>query len=95
MTTFFSLDGSYGDANNLFVTDTTQWTLEDWEEIDLFLPSLLKSIGLYLSQTNCLRLHNFRLTKKRWSLCYLRVGVVVGFDKVGVNNYLAFVVLVY
>jgi len=35
MTTFFSLDGSYGDANNLFVTDTTQWTLEDWEEIEM------------------------------------------------------------
>ena len=35
MTTFFAVDGSYGDANNLFVTDTTQWTLEDWEEIEM------------------------------------------------------------
>ena len=35
MNTYFAVDGSYGDANNLFVADTTQWTEEDWEEIEM------------------------------------------------------------
>ena len=35
MTTYFAGDGSYGNADKLFVADTTQWTLEDWEEIEM------------------------------------------------------------
>ena len=35
MSTYFAEDGSYGNSNRLFVVDTTQWTLEDWTEVEL------------------------------------------------------------
>lgn len=31
---YFSQDGNYGDADALLVVDTTDWTNEDWDEID-------------------------------------------------------------
>ena len=35
MTTYFAKDGSYGNADKLFVADTTQWTEEDWDDIEM------------------------------------------------------------
>jgi hypothetical protein len=32
--TFFSKDGSYGDAAGLIVIDTTNWTIEDWNYVN-------------------------------------------------------------
>jgi hypothetical protein len=34
MTHFFSNDGSYGDAEDLLIVDTDNWTDEDWRDID-------------------------------------------------------------
>lgn len=34
MKTFFSKDSSYGDATDLLIVDTSDWTDEDWEEVD-------------------------------------------------------------
>lgn len=31
---FFSTDGSYGDATDILVVDTSNWTDEDWRDID-------------------------------------------------------------
>jgi hypothetical protein len=31
---FFSPDGSYGPANGLIVCETSDWTKEEWEEIE-------------------------------------------------------------
>ena len=32
--TYFSNDGSFGNANNLVVVDTSKWTDEDWTETE-------------------------------------------------------------
>jgi hypothetical protein len=32
--TFFSKDGSHGDAAGLIVIDTTNWTEKDWDYVD-------------------------------------------------------------
>lgn len=35
MTThFFSNDGSYGDAEDILIVNTDQWSEEDWRDID-------------------------------------------------------------
>jgi len=34
MKTFFSKDSSYGDATDLVIVDTSDWTDEDWDEVD-------------------------------------------------------------
>lgn len=34
MAHFFSNDGSYGDAEDLLIVDTDNWTDEDWRDID-------------------------------------------------------------
>lgn len=34
MMTYFATDGSYGDPNGLVILDTTDWTPEDWDNID-------------------------------------------------------------
>lgn len=34
MSTYFAKDGSYGDAEGMFVTDTSEWTEQDWSAID-------------------------------------------------------------
>jgi hypothetical protein len=31
--TYFTSDGTFGDASELEIIDTTQWTDEDWDEI--------------------------------------------------------------
>lgn len=31
--TYFAVDGSYGDANNILVVDTTDWTEDDWNKV--------------------------------------------------------------
>jgi hypothetical protein len=33
--TYFTDTGDYGEANNLFVLDTSQWNHQDWEQIYL------------------------------------------------------------
>jgi hypothetical protein len=32
---YFASDGSYGDAEKLIIVDTSEWTEEDWQEIDM------------------------------------------------------------
>ena len=32
--TYFAEDGSYGDAENLVLLDTSNWTDKDWHEIE-------------------------------------------------------------
>lgn len=32
--TYFSLDGSYGAADEVRIIDTSRWTGDDWEDID-------------------------------------------------------------
>lgn len=34
MKTYFSKDSSYGDATDLIIIDTSEWTDEDWREVD-------------------------------------------------------------
>jgi hypothetical protein len=31
---YFAIDGNYGDADELYICDTSYWTEEDWNEID-------------------------------------------------------------
>ena len=31
---FFSEDGSYGGADGILVVDTSQWTADDWREVE-------------------------------------------------------------
>lgn len=31
---YFSEDGSYGDATDILVVDTSKWTREDWRDIN-------------------------------------------------------------
>ena len=33
MNTYFALDGSYGDAAELLIVDTSMWDEADWEQI--------------------------------------------------------------
>lgn len=32
--TYFAFDGSYGDSDHLVTIDTSDWTEDDWNEID-------------------------------------------------------------
>lgn len=31
---YFAEDGNYGDATNIVIVDTTEWTEEDWNEVE-------------------------------------------------------------
>ena len=31
--TYFTQDGTYGDAEDILVVDTTNWTEDDWERV--------------------------------------------------------------
>ena len=31
---YFASDGNYGDANGIVLIDTSEWTEDEWEEID-------------------------------------------------------------
>ena len=33
-TTYFALDGNYGEAQGMVVIDTTKWSEDDWTQID-------------------------------------------------------------
>ena len=32
--TFFAMDGSYGDATEMIIVDTSMWTGDDWQEVE-------------------------------------------------------------
>ena len=34
MATYFSTDGSYGDANGLIIVNTNAWPQDDWDRIE-------------------------------------------------------------
>ncbi len=34
MKTYFSKDSSYGDATDLIIIDTSDWSDQDWSEVD-------------------------------------------------------------
>ena len=34
MATYFSTDGSYGDANGLIIVNTNAWPQDDWDKIE-------------------------------------------------------------
>jgi hypothetical protein len=62
---YFSTDGNYGDATDLFVCETDEWTEEDWERLDyahdwerpevaksIHLDCLVRRLSRFATQTN-------------------------------------------
>lgn len=45
MLTYFAADGSYGDPVNLSIFDTSLWTEEEWEEIDLASDDMRRAVA--------------------------------------------------
>jgi hypothetical protein len=33
--TYFAIDGNYGDAHGILVADTSTWTQDDWDRIEM------------------------------------------------------------
>jgi hypothetical protein len=33
---YFAADGNYGDAEGLFIVDTSAWDEDDWDEVESF-----------------------------------------------------------
>lgn len=53
MTThYFAKDGNYGDAKELVIIDTSDWTEDEWSDIDFAIDSNRPSIALSLSSTS-------------------------------------------
>lgn len=46
---YFAADGSYGDATNLVIVDTSDWTEDEWADIDFAIDANRPLIALSLS----------------------------------------------
>jgi len=46
---YFAEDGSYGDASNLEVIDTSEWTEKEWEEVEEASDSTRVYIASYIA----------------------------------------------
>ena len=51
-TTYFALDGNYGEAQGMVVIDTTKWSEDDWTQIDEASDSERAQIALDLTRKN-------------------------------------------
>ena len=56
--TYFATDGSYGDAQDLIVVDTTNWTDEHWDNITYCRDDALTGVA----ESICLGLDNYTYT---------------------------------
>ena len=46
---YFAKDGNYGDAKDLVIVDTTDWSDDEWADIDFAIDSNRPEIALALS----------------------------------------------
>ncbi|WJZ48466.1 hypothetical protein [Actinomycetia phage DSL-LC01] len=46
---YFAADGNYGDATNLVIVDTSDWTEDEWADIDFAIDANRPMIALSLS----------------------------------------------
>ncbi len=50
--TYFALDGNYGEAQGLVVIDTTKWSEDDWTQIEEAGDSERAQVALSLTNKN-------------------------------------------
>jgi hypothetical protein len=51
-TTYFALDGNYGEAQGMVVIDTTKWSEDDWTQIEEASDSERAQVALDLTRKN-------------------------------------------
>jgi hypothetical protein len=51
-TTYFALDGNYGEAQGMVVVDTTKWSEDDWTQIEEASDSERAQVALDLTRKN-------------------------------------------
>jgi hypothetical protein len=51
-TTYFALDGNYGEAHGMVVIDTTKWSEDDWTQIEEASDSERAQVALDLTTKN-------------------------------------------
>jgi hypothetical protein len=51
-TTYFALDGNYGEAQGMVVVDTTKWSEDDWTQIEEARDSERAQVALDLTIKN-------------------------------------------
>ncbi len=51
-TTYFALDGNYGEAHGMVVIDTTKWSEDDWTQIEEASDSERAQVALDLTRKN-------------------------------------------
>jgi hypothetical protein len=59
-TTYFALDGNYGDADGIVIVDTSTWSEEDWQAIDEAGDSDRASVALALAKSDDLERESIR-----------------------------------
>jgi hypothetical protein len=50
--TYFALDGNYGEAQGMVVIDTTKWSEDDWTQIEEASDSERAQVALDLTRKN-------------------------------------------